>query len=116
MTHFWMNFAIEIAVLSFLGILYYFYQKRKILQYEENKIPLIMSYLLQSCLAQKNDEPSPQLDALIESLDDFLQGKSMSPPLGPLQSFLTSIECSPELKSIIEEGLKELEDNERGKK
>ena len=106
-----MNFTIEITVLSLLGIAYYFYQKRKILHYEKNKIPMIISHLLQSCLAEKNDDPAPQLDAVIESIDDFLNQKSSLPPLKQLKSFSASSECSPELKEIIEESLKEIEDN-----
>jgi hypothetical protein len=109
MANFWMNFAIEIAVLSFLGVLYYFYQKRKLVEYEENKTPLVMSFILQSCLAHKTDAPDPKLDTLIESLDDFLQNKSSAPPLALLRTFAASQDCGPELKEIIDEGLKELE-------
>lgn len=116
MANFWMNFAIEIAVLSLLGVLYYFYQKRKLVQYEENKIPLVMSFILQSCLTHKTEAPTPVLDTLIESLDDFLQQKTSVPPLALLRSFSDSAECSPELKEIIDEGLKELESESDGKK
>lgn len=108
MANFWMNFAIEIAVLSFLGVLYYFYQKRKILQYEENKVPLVMNYILESCLSHKTESPQPMLDTLIEQLDDFLQEKIMSPPLALLRTYADSNDCAPELKLIINEGLKEI--------
>lgn len=108
MANFWMNFAIEIAVLSFLGVLYYFYQKRKILQYEENKVPLVMNYILESCLSHKTESPQPMLDTLIEQLDDFLQEKIMSPPLALLRTYADSTDCAPELKLIINEGLKEI--------
>ena len=101
MANFWMNFAIEIAVLSFLSVLYYFYQKRKILQYEENKVPLVMNYILESCLSHKTDSPQPMLDTLIEQLDDFLQEKIMTPPLALLRTYADSTDCAPELKLII---------------
>lgn len=66
-----LNFALEIGLFSLLGILYYFYQKRKILKYEENKTPLVMSFILQSCLSEKLDTAQPELDHVIEALDDF---------------------------------------------
>jgi hypothetical protein len=108
MANFWMNFAIEIAVLSFLGVLYYFYQKRKILQYEENKVPLVMNFILESCLSFKSDSPQPMLDTLIEHLDDYLKEKNLTPPLALLKTYADSSDCAPELKSIIVEGLKEI--------
>jgi hypothetical protein len=108
MANFWMNFAIEIAVLSFLGVLYYFYQKRKILNYEENKVPLVMNFILESCLSHKTEEAQPMLDTLIEQLDDYLKEKIMTPPLALLRAYADSTDCAPELKSIIDEGLKEI--------
>ena len=48
------------------------------------------------------------LDTLIEQLDDFLKEKIMTPPLALLRTFADSSECSPELKLIIQEGLKEI--------
>jgi hypothetical protein len=109
MDKFWLNFAFEIGFFSLLGILYYFYQKRKIVRYEENKTPIVINFLMQNCLAEKLDESQPQLDRLIETLDDFLNHKLTTPPLSMLRDFTLLPECSPELKEIILEGLKELE-------
>ncbi len=109
MDSFWANFAIEIGIFSFLGLLYYFYQKKKILHYEANKTPMVMSYILQSCLLEKGDEPQPELDTLIEALDDFAQEKTQTPPLALLKLYSKNEKCSEELKNIIEEGLKEIE-------
>ena len=108
MDNFWGNFLIEIAVLIFFGMLYYFYQKRKIIHYESNKGPLIMGYLLQSCLAERGDTPEPQMDTLIEAIDDYLQNKSTNPPLALLKIYADSPLCSPELKAVIEEALSEI--------
>ncbi len=109
MDKFWLNFAFEIGFFSLLGILYYFYQKRKIVRYEENKTPLVINFLMQNCLAEKLDESQPQLDRLIESLDDYLNHKLANPPLTMLREFTHLPECSPELKEVILEGLRELE-------
>ena len=109
MDNMWLNFALEIGLFSFLGILYYFYQKRKILRYEENKTPLVMSFILQSCLAEKLDTAQPELDHVIEALDDFLKEKTAHPPVTLLKNFVLNPTCPPDLKEVIQEGLKELE-------
>lgn len=108
MDSFWANFAIEIALLSLLGTMYYFWQKRKILRYEENKEPIVMGQILQSCLVVRGDDPNPKLDPLIESLDDYLQSKAAHPPTALLKVYADSPDCDPELKMIILEGLKEI--------
>ena len=105
----WMNFALEIGFFSLLGVLYYFYQKRKLLKYEENKCPLVMSFILQTCLAEKTDSPQPELDELIIALDDYVNNKTPHAPLSQLKTFSHSPHCPLELKEIIVEGLKELE-------
>lgn len=110
MDDFWENFLLEIALFTFLGVLYYFYQKRKIVHYEENKKPLIMGFILQSCLTEKKEEKQPQLDALIESLDDYLHNRTAHPPVALLKHFMQSEDCSPELRNIIREGIAEMEE------
>lgn len=115
MQTFWENFLLEIALFTFLGVLYYFYQKRKIVNYEQNKGPLVMGFILQSCLTEKRDFPQPQLDTLIESLDDYLHNKASTPPIALLRLFMNSKDCSPELRDIICEGLQEIEGTD-GKK
>lgn len=105
----WFNFALEIGFLSFLGVLYYFWQKRRIIRYEENKTPIVMNFLLQACLSEKTDEPQPELDHVIEALDDYLKKKSTSAPLVLLKHFATTRECPRELGHAITEGLKEIE-------
>ena len=109
MDGFWENFLVEIALFIFLGVLYYFYQKRKILQYEENKGPLVMGFILQSCLLDKTDEKQPELDSLIESLDDYLHNRTTLPPVALLKLYMNSAQCSPELSNVIREGLLELD-------
>jgi hypothetical protein len=108
MTDTWLNIAIEIGLFSLLGVLYYFYQKRKIIGYEENKKPALMGYLIQACLAEKNEQPEEELDRVIEALDDFLHGKSDQPPIALLKIFSASEKCSPELKEVIKATLEEL--------
>ncbi|WP_408098940.1 hypothetical protein ACJVC5_08475 [Peredibacter sp. HCB2-198] len=103
----WGNILIEIGLFTLFGVLYYFYQKRKIMHYEANKGPILMGMLLQSCLSEKNDSSQPELDGVIEALDDYLQNKSTTPPLALLQSFASGDACSPELKNVILESIEE---------
>lgn len=109
MDKFWMNFALEIGFFSLLGVLYYFYQKRKILRISDNTTPIVMTYFLQTCLSEKEDRPQPELDELIEALDDYLKDKSSTPPFTVLRKFAQSPECSEGLQAVIFEGLKEIE-------
>jgi hypothetical protein len=111
MGNFWENILLEIGLFTLLGVLYYFYQKRKIINYEQNKGPLIMGMILQSCLSEKNDEPQPQLDTLIESLDDYLHNRISNPPFVLLKVYMNSPQCSDELRNIIREGISEIESN-----
>ena len=113
MNKFWENFLIEIILFIFLGLIYYFYQRKKIIQYEQNKIPLIMGFILQSCLNEKKEYPEPQLDKLIESIDDYLNNKLPHPPLTLLKQYSETGECSEVLRDIILEGILEIEDGER---
>jgi len=108
MDSFWFNFALEIGFFSLLGVMYYFYQKRKILRYEENKVPMVMEFLLGACLEEKKDGPQPLLDSVIEALDDYLKKKTATPPTALLKTFAESSDCTPELRHAIVEGLKEL--------
>ena len=55
MNDFWFNILIELGLLVLLGVLYYFYQKKKILQYEADKGPLVMGYVLQCCLTDRGE-------------------------------------------------------------
>lgn len=108
MDSFLFDFALEIGFLSLLGVAYYFFQKRKILSYEENKIPLLMNFLLQSCLSEKTESPQPELDSVIEALDDYLNLKTHTPPTLELSKFATSPTCPESLGQTIRETLKEL--------
>jgi hypothetical protein len=115
MTEAWQNILIEIGLFIILGVLYYFYQKRKIVSYEENKEPLVMGFILQSCLTEKKEEPQPDLDAVIEAIDDYLHGRAASSPKALLKIFMNSPHCSKELSDIIREGILEIEETS-GKK
>lgn len=115
MATFWQNFLLEIGLFTFLGILYYFYQKRKIVDFEKNKNPLIMGFILQSCLSEKEDKSQPELDHVIETIDDYLHNRTAQPPIMLLKNFMLSENCSEELKEVIREGINEIELND-GKK
>lgn len=115
MNDFAQNILIEIGLFTFLGVLYYFYQRRKILHYENNKTPLVMGFILQSCLSEKKEMEEPKLDALIHALDDYLHNRSTTPPMSLLKIYSSSPECSEDLRNVIVEGLKEIEETD-GKK
>ena len=105
----WFNFAVEIGFLSFLGVLYYFWQKRRIIRYEENKTPIVMNFLMQAALSEKTETLQPELDQVIEALDDYLKNKTSVAPTALLKHFAASAECPKELSHAIMEGLKEIE-------
>ena len=113
MTDLWQNILIEMGFLGILGVLYYFYQRKKILKYEGNKAPFLMGYILQCCLTDRGDEASADLDPLIEALDDFQQGKTVSPPVALLNTFVSQSKGSSELRAVIVEALKELADGQK---
>lgn len=102
------NLLYELAFLSFLGLLYYLYQRRKILRFEENKGPLIMGYILQACLSVRGESPDAELDPVIEALDDYLHNKAPAPPEEILRSYAHSEKSSPELRDVILQGLEDL--------
>ena len=102
------NLAVEMAFFTLLGVLYYFYQRRKILAYEENKGPLVMGFILQSCLTERGETPHQELDNIIESIDDYIHNRIAHPPVALLKHYAASSNCSPELKAVIEEGIAEL--------
>lgn len=103
----WINIGVEVALFTLLGVLYYFFQKRRIIREEENKGPLIMGFILQSCLTERGDTPVAELDVLIEALDDYLRNVTPTPPLALLKRFAESGTCSTELREVILEGLDE---------
>lgn len=109
MIEFWLKLVLEISFLALLGVLYYFYQKKKLLGFDQDKIHIIMEVILNSCLNEKNEYPQPELDRLIETIDDYLKGLTPSPPLDQIRHYLENKKCSEDLRSIINEGLKELE-------
>lgn len=109
MDNLWGNLLLELGFLVLLGILYYFYQRRKILHHEANKGPMLMGYVLHSCLSERGEEAHPELDPVIEAIDDYLHNRAATPPTVVLQTYANSAACSPELRAVIEEALKELE-------
>lgn len=110
MDNLWGTLLLEIGIFTFFGVLYYFYQRKKIIQYEANKTPVVMGMILQSCLMEKNELKQSDLDALIEALDDYLHNKTQFPPIPLLKHYLRSETCSPELRDVIDNGLKEIEE------
>lgn len=104
----WQNLLFEIALLILLGILYYFYQKKKILKADENRIPYILEFVLQACLAEK-EEDQAELDKLIEEIDDYLQNKNDIVPIQVMKNFKESTYCNPDLKEVLHEALIEIE-------
>lgn len=109
MDNFLEKFLMEMALFVGLGLLYYFYQRKKILQYEANKGPIVMGYLLQAFLTEKGEHDIPEMSIIIEALDDFLHNRSSVAPILLLKKFTHSPDCSPEMKALIEESMLEME-------
>jgi hypothetical protein len=104
----WQNFLLELGVLSFFGALYYFFQRKKILEYEHMKIPLTMQLILEACLSEKKEILQPELDELIISLDDYLKDTTKAPPFLLLKNYQDSSHCSEDLKKVIKQGFEEM--------
>jgi hypothetical protein len=108
MNDLWFNISLELGILVLLGIAYYFYQKKKILSYEAEKIPLVMGYVLQCFLTERGDTPSKDLDPIIEALDDFLKNQVSNPPMALLQNFLNQKKGSEDLRDVIRSAFEEI--------
>lgn len=102
------NLAIELAVLAALGLVYYFWQKRRILQFEQNKSYAVAAPLLQACLIEKDQQSFEMLESFILELDDFLHGKSGSFPTVLAEQLASNKACPHDLSEVIKESLKEL--------
>jgi len=100
---------IELAVLAGLGLLYYFWEKKRILQFEENKAMAIASPLLQACLIEQEQTSFTLLDNFILALDDFLHGKTSYFPTSLAQELVKDPKCPEDLAAIITESLKEMD-------
>lgn len=103
-----LNLTLEMALFAGLGILYYFYQKKRILHHEVEKTTYLMGFILEASLAERGDAPSELLDPLIEAIDDFLHNKTTTPPLGLMQICEKNSAFSEEYRSVLREGLLEL--------
>lgn len=101
MTEFWENFLVEIGFLSLLGIAYYFYQKKKILTQEKNKIPDGFKYILQCALIDQDEKSNPELENLISVLDDYQKEITKDAPYDAIKKYSNSTHCSAELKQVI---------------
>lgn len=102
------NLAIELAVLAALGLIYYFWQKRRIIQFEQNKSYAVAAPLLQACLIEKDQQSFEMLESFIIELDDFLHGKSASFPTVLAEQLAGHKACPHDLSEVIKESLKEL--------
>lgn len=102
------NLAIELVVLAALGLIYYFWQKRRILQFEQNKSLAVAAPLLQACLIEKDQQSFEMLESFILELDDFLHGKSSSFPTALAEQLAGHSACPQDLSEVIKESLKEL--------
>ena len=99
---------IELSVLSALGFLYYFWQKRRILRFEETKSQAVASPLLQACLIERDFKSFNILEDFIIALDDFLHGKTNFFPTALATEVMNNPQCPQDLREIIKESLQEL--------
>ena len=102
------NLAIELALLAALCLIYYFWQKRRIIKFEQNKSLAVAAPLLQACLIEKDQQSFEMLESFIIELDDFLHGKSASFPTVLAEQLAGHKACPHDLSEVIKESLKEL--------
>lgn len=69
---------------------------------------MAITYLLECALIDQAEKENPALNELILALDDFLKNPTSTPPFEKLQNYAKSLNCSKELKDVIEESLKEI--------
>ncbi len=105
-----LKLSLEMALFTGLGVLYYFYQKKKILRHEEEKATYLMGFVLEASLSERGDSPHDLLDPLIEAIDDFLHNRTTVPPLGLLKICAKNDSFSEEYRSVLQESLLELDE------
>jgi hypothetical protein len=104
----WINLLLELALFIILGILYYFYQKKKILADQKNLSRSFLEMTLQACLREKNHYSNEKLDQLIICIDDYLNDLHHPTPYQEMKLYLHHPDCSEELKVIMRETLQEV--------
>lgn len=107
-----LKLSLEMAILAGLGMLYYFYQKKKILRHEEEKATYLMGFILEASLSERGDDSHELLDPLIEAIDDFLHNRTTTPPLGLMRVCAGHTRFSEEYRSVLQEALSELNEEE----
>lgn len=106
------NLSLEMALFAFLGVLYYFYQKKRILRHEAEKTTYIMSFLLEATLSERGEHPHERLDPLIEAIDDYLHNRTSAPPVGLLKLCAEDARFSAEYRDVLQESIRELSPEE----
>lgn len=99
---------IELIVLGLLGVIYYFWQKRRILNFENNKAVAVAAPLLQACLIEQDQGSFELLNHFIIALDDFIHGKSSYFPTSLAEQLIQEQQCPADLADIIKESLREI--------
>jgi len=105
--------TIELGLLGLFGLLYYLYQRRKILAFEADKIPSQLGLILQLLLLEHDkNSTDPILNELIEEIDRFLHGETSHPPLALMKVYSENQpNHSPDLKRMIAEILVEINES-----
>jgi hypothetical protein len=103
----------EISLLGTLGLVYYFYQRKKILNYEKNRLSDLLSFMLQQSLVERGDKENHELDRIIVQLDDSLKSGSQNFPIDNLRRYSQRKDCSEEYREIIKALLNEINENNK---
>lgn len=103
-----LKLSLEMALFAGLGVLYYFYQKKRILRHEEEKATYLMGFILEASLSERGDEAHATLDPLIEAIDDFLHNRISTPPFGLMKICAKDASFSEEYRNVLQEALNEL--------
>ncbi|GEM_PF-6736867 len=83
----WWQILGEMALLSLLGVGYYFFQKKRYLRWLKEEPQVVAKDLFLYLNDEKNIPDSNELAALLISLEDFLEQRRDSWPMQELEAF-----------------------------
>lgn len=87
----WWQLLGEIALLSLLGVGYYYFQKRRYLRWLKEEPQLLAKDLFLFLNAEERIPNSNELTTLLSSLEDFLEQRRATWPIEELKKFHSSI-------------------------
>jgi len=104
----WWQLLLEMAVLSLLGIGYYYFQKYRYLRWLKQEPQILAKDLFIYLNAEETIPESKDLEKILVSLEDFLEQRRSTWPLEELKNFAASLPAT--LPTNITRKIKEARD------